>query len=193
MAIASWQEALDRDFPGWADPTPEGMYPLYDWADLEYDHRFAYIIEGSAPADFAQRHWGKVETLIRDAPSAKAARSALERLRAVAQDAQASLYEEALQGRQDREVSVGMERLLEADPREVEAVLRELKEGSDGFLMWSYDPIPPWTCVWVDGKARGVLPGNMSNAVTFTYPRLESNDGKGSSVSRLYSMRGFHK
>lgn len=177
---------------------PNGEYSFIEWDDLDREQRFAMVIDRqtTTPRAYGHSSWEAILSTLEGFASRESAVGVLERLQATA----AKQREEAAQKTgsvdiSERVVAPGMEKFLVADPNEVIAIRKAVTEGRVGKLVeCGPHPIPQWTCVWVDGKsARGVLPGSMSNAVTFGKPESYITGSVSGDKQTHYTQRVFLK
>ena len=175
---------------------PDGGYSFVEWDDLSAGERLQVAGKGKW---VRSEYYGVPMTILREtalgAHRVQALHYVLDELRKrkVASDEKTRL--DAAQQANDRVVAKGMDKYLKADPMEIKAILSALEEGGTGREVVCDEPIPAYTCVWHDGRKyiRGVRPGNMSNAVTFTAPEeTRSMDRQGNPIV-VYRTKVFLK
>jgi hypothetical protein len=166
---------------------PEQGYPFVDWSDLPPALRFLLTVpKGAEPQQYGYQKWAELGRVIGEVEDPRRARSVLSGLAEV----QRKRAEEALRDLDDnpylRNVQPGMERYLKADPGEIAAIMGKVRSGSTGREVTCSEPIPVFTCVWLEGgnTIRGVTPGSMSNAVTCAQPEPYDTRLDGSTVWR---------
>lgn len=187
---------VEHDFhPDLVRP-PGDLYPFVEFGDLNPFQKVTLMKE-HYPESRSMLGWATWEDIQRRLEYIDALPEAEEFFAVIRSETQAritEMSEKAKKSATERVVAEGMERYLKADPVEIKAILEALEGGATGKAVKCDEPIPAFTCVWIDGsRIRGVRPGSMSNAVTFDQPVEETVRDINGYLRREYRQRVFLK